>query len=96
MRLDPSVWPTKQKCATVGEHFSIKPRLRINRCAKVSSLELKQLRSVRSVVRQGRVAALHLDRVEFQNGTNLPRCKSKSLSLCQAKFDILSIGTMII
>jgi len=54
MRLDPSVWPTKQKCATV------------------SSAELKQLRTLRSVVRQGRVAALHLDRVEFQNGTDLP------------------------
>lgn len=54
IRLDPSIWPTKQKCATV------------------SSAELEQLRTVRSVVRQGRVAALHPDRVEFQNGTNLP------------------------
>merc|ERR1712180_436842 len=53
MRLDPSVWPTKQKCATV------------------SSSELRQLQTVTSVVRQGRVAALHLDKVEFQNGTSL-------------------------
>ena len=80
MRLDPSVWPTKQKCATVGENifFTIKARLKDN--AKVSSVELKQLRTLRSVVRQGRVAALHLDRVEFQNGTSLPRYRSKLLS----------------
>ena len=58
------------------ENFSTKKQgwLNDNRSAKVSSEELKQLRTVRSVVRQGRVAALHLDRVEFQNGTNLPRC----------------------
>ena len=48
--------------------------------AKVSSAELEQLRTVRSVVRQGRVAALHRDRVEFQNGTNLPRYSCKLLS----------------
>ena len=41
----------------------------------MSSVELKQLRTLKSVVRQGRVSALHLDRVEFQNGTNLPRYK---------------------
>jgi len=38
----------------------------------MSSEELKQLQTVESVVRQGRVAALHSDKVEFQNGTNLP------------------------
>ena len=82
MRLDPSVWPTKQKCATVGENIfsTIKARLKDDCVAKVSSVELKQLRTLRSVVRQGRVAALHLDRVEFQNGTSLPRCRSKLLS----------------
>merc|ERR1711988_1487030 len=53
MRLDPAVWPTKQKCATV------------------SSSELRQLQTVTSVVRQGRVAALHLDKIEFQNGASL-------------------------
>jgi len=53
MRLDPSIWPTKQKCATV------------------SSAELRQLQTVTSVVRQGRVAALHVDKIEFQNGTSL-------------------------
>ena len=45
----------------------------------MSSVELKQLQTLRSVVRQGRVAALHLDRVEFQNGTCLPRYSSKLL-----------------
>ena len=51
----------------------MKARLKDNWLAKVSSVELKQLQTLRSVVRQGRVAALHLDRVEFQNGTCLPR-----------------------
>ena len=41
----------------------------------MSSEELRQLRTVESVVRQGRVAALHPDRLEFQNGTSLPRCR---------------------
>ena len=48
---------------------------------KVSSVELEQLRTLKSVVRQGRVAALHVDRVEFQNGTNLPRYSYKLISL---------------
>ena len=51
----------------------MKARLKDNWPVKVSSVELKQLQTLRSVVRQGRVAALHLDRVEFQNGTSLPR-----------------------
>lgn len=51
MQLDPGVWPTKQKCATVN------------------SAELVQLRTVTSVLRHGRVAALHTDRIEFQDGT---------------------------
>ena len=38
---------------------------------------LTHFHTVRSVVRQGRVAALHPDRVEFQNGTNLPRYSYK-------------------
>ena len=41
---------------------------------QVSSSELKQLKTVKSVVRQGRVAALHLDKIEFNNGTSVPRC----------------------
>ena len=41
---------------------------------QVSSSELKQLKTVKSVVRQGRVAALHLDKIEFKNGTSVPRC----------------------
>ena len=49
---------------------------------------LTHFHTVRSVVRQGRVAALHPDRVEFQNGTNLPRYSYKLLSLA---FYILSI-----
>ena len=40
---------------------------------QVSSAELKQLLTVSSVVRQGRVAALHLDKIEFENGTSFPR-----------------------
>ena len=38
---------------------------------------LTHFHTVRSVVRQGRVAALHPDRAEFQNGTNLPRYSYK-------------------
>jgi len=53
MQLDPEVWPTKQKCATV------------------SAAELVQLRTVASVLRHGRVAALHTDRIEFQDGTTV-------------------------
>ena len=41
---------------------------------QVSSSELKQLKTVKTVVRQGRVAALHLDKIEFKNGTSVPRC----------------------
>ena len=40
---------------------------------QVSSSELKQLKTVKTVVRQGRVAALHLDKIEFINGTSVPR-----------------------
>ena len=57
----------------------MKARLKDNCPVKVSSVELKQLQTLRSVVRQGRVAALHLDTVEFQNGTSLPRYSSKLL-----------------
>ena len=53
MQLNPEVWPTKQKCATV------------------SAAELVQLRTVASVLRHGRVAALHTDRIEFQDGTTV-------------------------
>jgi hypothetical protein len=54
MRLDPGVWPTKQKCATV------------------SSAELVKLRTVTSVLRQGRVAKLHADKIEFEDGSTAP------------------------
>ena len=141
MRLDPSVWPTKQKCATVGvnkrklwsdnqtsTYYHLVGFETIDPLAKVSSSELRQLQTVTSVVRQsrsssssspsstskssssssskssspssksrwgviadifqitdqlsktitqvrqGRVAALHLDKIEFQNGTSLVRC----------------------
>ena len=40
---------------------------------QVSSSELKQLKTVKTVVRQGRVAALHLDKIDFINGTSAPR-----------------------
>ena len=54
MRLDPEVWPTKQKCATV------------------SSQELHQLRTITNVLRHGRVAALHEDKIEFLDGSTVP------------------------
>ena len=41
------------------------------KCATASTAELVQLRAVTSVLRHGRVAALHADRIEFQDGTTV-------------------------
>ena len=54
----------------------------------MSSSELKQLKTVKTVVRQGRVAALHLDKIEFINGTSVPR-------YCNLIFIISSCMTFI-
>ena len=59
---------------------------------QVSSSELKQLKTVKSVVRQGRVAALHLDKIEFKNGTSVPRCCNLIIiSSCMTFIDFIFI-----
>ena len=59
---------------------------------QVSSSELKQLKTVKSVVRQGRVAALHLDKIEFKNGTSVPRCCNLIIiSSCMTFIDFVFI-----
>ena len=60
---------------------------------QVSSSELKQLKTVKTVVRQGRVAALHLDKIEFQNGTSVPRCCNLIIiiSSCMTFIDFIFI-----
>ena len=59
---------------------------------QVSSSELKQLKTVKTVVRQGRVAALHLDKIEFINGTSVPRCCNLIIiSSCMTFIDFIFI-----
>ena len=59
---------------------------------QVSSSELKQLKTVKTVVRQGRVAALHLDKIEFINGTSVPRCCNLVIvSSCMTLIDFIFI-----
>ena len=57
---------------------------------QVSTSELKQLKTVKTVVRQGRVAALRLDKIEFINGTSVPRCSNLIIiiSSCMTFIDI--------
>jgi len=65
-RLDPSVWPTRNKCATVN------------------SEEMELLRSVKNIIRNGRLKRIEKDKLLFASGAVVPTGNSTLYVDCTA------------